>query len=81
MENLVDEGTKLSFKLHRLLTEYDLGQMFDVSEFESAIPEVKASIELFEDVHVRLKRGLGEGENYQSITLDVHLITIIEKPQ
>ena len=62
MENLVDEETKLSFKLNRLLTEYDLGQMFDVSEFESAIPEVKASIELFEDVHVRLKRGLGEGE-------------------
>ena len=37
MENLVDEETKLSFKLNRLLTEYDLGQMFDVSEFESAI--------------------------------------------
>ena len=52
----------MSYKLNPLLIVCDLEQMCDVSEYESAIPEVKATIELFEDVHVRLKRGLGEGE-------------------
>ena len=60
MENLIDQETKLSYKFRRLLDEYDLEIMFDVLEYEAAIPEFKEAIENFEDVHLQLKRGLGE---------------------
>ena len=60
MEDLIDLETKLSFKSKRLLDEYDLESLFDVSEYEAAIFEFKELIEKFEDTHVQLKRGLGE---------------------
>ena len=57
---MIDQETKLSYKFRRLLDEYDLEIMFDVLEYEAAIPEFKEAIEKFEDVHLQLKRGLGE---------------------
>ena len=60
MKNLIDQETKLSYKFKRLLDEYDLAIMFDVLEYEGAIPEFKEAIENFEDVHLQLKRGLGD---------------------
>ena len=61
MDDLIDQETKLSYKFKRLLDENDLELMFDVPEYEAAISEFKVAIEKFEDVHVQLKRGLGEG--------------------
>ena len=60
MDDLIDQETKMSYKAKRLLDEYDLEHMFDVLEYEAAILEFKEAIENFEDIHVRLKRGLGE---------------------
>ncbi len=66
MEALIDLETKLSFKSKRLLDEYDLESLFDVSEYEAAIFEFKELIEKFEDTHVQLKRGLGEKDYLES---------------
>lgn len=62
MEPLIDEETKLSLKLKRLLDQYDLSDMDEIEDYEIAIPAVNASVERFECVHVEIKRGLGENE-------------------
>ena len=49
MEDLIDLETKLSFKSKRLLDEYDLESLFDVSEYEAAIFEFK---ELIDTVYI-----------------------------
>ena len=62
MDSLVDEETKLGYRLRRLLEEHELEYLFSASDVEAAISEMKESIERFEDIHIQLKRGLGEEE-------------------
>ena len=45
MDILVDEETKLSYKLRRLLEEYDLQFLFSVTEVETAIFEMREAVE------------------------------------
>ena len=44
MESLIDEETKLSLKLKRLLDQYDLSDMDEIEDYE---PLVNASVERF----------------------------------
>ena len=60
MDDLIDEETRLSLKFTRLLEEYDLTVLYDISEVEQALQEVREAVEKFENIHVQLKRGLGD---------------------
>ena len=59
MNDLIDQETMLSWKFVRLLEEYDLTVLYDISEVEEALQEVRDSVENFETTHVQLQRGLG----------------------
>ena len=47
-QELVDNETKLKFKFSRLLEEYELDLLFDISEIEVGISEIREVIEKYE---------------------------------
>ena len=60
MDDVRDQEAKLSLKLNRLMTEYDLETFLTTGEVEDAILDFKSVLEAFENVHVTLKRNFEE---------------------
>ena len=59
--DLIDSEAKLSNKFKRLLEEYDINLLFDIPEIEAGVNEIKGVIDKYEDIHVELKREMGDG--------------------
>ena len=59
MDDLLDQEAKLALKLRRLLSNYDLETLLSIADVDEAILEFNNVIEIFEDVHVKLRRGMG----------------------
>ncbi len=74
----MDEETKISYKFNRFLEEYDLDFMFEIEEYETAIAEIKGAVDRFEDIHIRLKRDMGEkdySDKYPKFSDRLKLVT------
>ena len=56
MEKMVDTELKITRKLARFFNEYDISLLFDVSDVENGIAELKALTDEYEDVHSQLSR-------------------------
>ena len=53
---MVDTELKITRKLARFFNEYDISLLFDVSDVENGIAELKALTDEYEDVHSQLSR-------------------------
>ena len=69
-QELIDSEEKLNFKFSRLIEEYELDLLFDISEIEAGISEIREAVDKYEDIQVELKRELGEryNETYPNIS-------------
>ena len=65
MAENIDEELKLIRKIDRFMVENELKVLFDVSDVKEAIEELKILIDSYDDLHVRLKRELGD-EHYNA---------------
>ena len=59
-ERLVEEEEKVSLKICRFLDENELDALFDIEEVELGIAEIKRLIKSYEEIHVQLKKELGD---------------------
>ena len=64
MAALIEEELKISAQLDRFYSEYELEILLEVGEIEEAIKEFKILANKYEEVHIRLRRELGE-EDYE----------------
>ena len=59
-EEYIDEEIKIFRKLLIFFNEYELSLLFDIEDVESGIKEIKDLTEVYDDIHVKLKRSLGD---------------------
>ena len=60
MDQNLESEEKLRVKIKRYLIENDIDLLFDVSDIEDAISEIRSLANSFEDVHVALRRELND---------------------
>ena len=78
MASSIDEELKLVCKLTRFMNEYELSLLYDVVDVEEGIKEARQLAESFEEIHVMLKRELGDedyNENYSGYDAQISKIT------
>ena len=68
--NLCDEEEKVCLKIKRFIEEYNLDLLFDIQDIENAIFEFKKLIESYEEVHIELKRELGDQHETQYVEFE-----------
>ena len=69
MANFIDEELKIVKKLSRFHVEYELSLLYEVDDVEAGIRELKYLVESYEDVHLKLKREIGD-EVYEETYTD-----------
>ena len=78
MVSSIDEELKLVCKLTRFMNEYELSLLYDVVDVAEGIREARQLAESYEEIHVKLKRELGDGdynENYSGYDTQISKIT------
>ena len=80
MENisLIDEESKIYLEILRFWNEYDLDEIEYVDDIKESITELKILRKRFEDIHVEMKRAMGEKkhkETYENYEEDVKRMT------
>ena len=60
MEKLIDEELKLCPKLKHFMNDNGIELLFELSDFEEAIQELRGLSQNYEEIHVNLKRLLGD---------------------
>lgn len=64
-----DEEQKIVRKINRFMTENELDLLFDAKDIKEAIDELKNLLDSYDELHIGLKRELGEelyNENYKN---------------
>ena len=65
MAQNIDEELKITRKITRFMAENELDLLFDEKDVKEAIDELKVILNSYDDLHVRLKRELGD-EHYNN---------------
>ena len=60
MEQNRDKAEALRLKIKRCMAENDVDDLYDITEIEDDIKEVRSLMDSYEDVHVTLRRELAD---------------------
>ena len=60
MERLIEEDLKIVRRFNRFYEEYEISLLFEVTDLEVGIRELKELAEKYEDAHIKLEKELGE---------------------
>ena len=60
MGTLIDDELKITCKFKRFMSENSMELLYDISDIESAIQDLRNLLESYEEIHIRLKRELGD---------------------
>ena len=65
MDQNLDKAEGLRRKIERCMSENDVDDLFDISDIQEAINELRSLMDKYEDVHVGLKRELADQYSVQ----------------
>ena len=76
-QNLASEE-KLRLKIKRYFNENDIDLLFDISDIEDAISDIRSLANCFEDVHVALRRELNDQYAVRFVDYDQQINAITD---